>query len=129
MTAFVVSCVILALVFCIVGFIRASFSFMEPHLDYCINDEHSYRKKPVVVQAFQLTQGRWLCNDEWPYWMHKAWAYDVLYPEFVNGERIPTIRTLEGNHTVSIGDFIIQGVNGELYPCKPDIFEKTYEKV
>ena len=129
MTAFVVSCIILALVFCIVGFIRASCSFMDPHWDYCINDEHSYRKKPVVVQAFQLTQERWLCNDEWPYWMHKAWAYDVLYPEFVNGERIPTIRTLEGNHTVSIGDFIIQGVNGELYPCKPDIFEKTYEKV
>lgn len=129
MTAFVVSCIILALVFCIVGFIRASCSVMEPKWNGVADDDNSYRKKPVVVQAFQLTQERWLCNDEWPYWMHKAWAYDVLYPEFVNGKRIPTIRTLEGNHTVSIGDFIIQGVNGELYPCKPDIFEKTYEKV
>jgi len=37
--------------------------------------------------------------------------------------------TLEGNHRVTWGDYIIQGVQGELYPCKPDIFEATYEKV
>ena len=129
MVAFVICCIVSSIVIGIVLFIRASCSVMEPKWNSIPDDEHSYRKKPVVVQAFQLTQERWLCNDEWPYWMHKAWAYDVLYPEFVNGERIPTIRTLEGNHTVSIGDFIIQGVNGELYPCKPDIFEKTYEKV
>ena len=39
------------------------------------------------------------------------------------------IETLEGTHHVSVGDYVIQGVNGELYPCKPDIFEKTYEEV
>lgn len=39
------------------------------------------------------------------------------------------IKTLEGNMTVSIGDYIIRGVQGEFYPCKPDIFEKTYELV
>ena len=39
------------------------------------------------------------------------------------------INTLEGNMKASIGDFIIKGVQGEFYPCKPDIFEKTYEKV
>ena len=38
------------------------------------------------------------------------------------------IMTLEGNHKVTPGDYIIKGVNGEFYPCKPDIFEKTYEK-
>lgn len=38
------------------------------------------------------------------------------------------IKTLEGEHIATIGDFIIKGVNGEFYPCKPDIFEKTYEK-
>lgn len=37
------------------------------------------------------------------------------------------INTLEGVHHVSVDDYVIQGVNGELYPCKPDIFEKTYE--
>ena len=39
------------------------------------------------------------------------------------------IETLEGTHHVSVGDYIIQGLHGELYPCKPDIFEKTYEEV
>jgi hypothetical protein len=38
------------------------------------------------------------------------------------------IPTLEGDHTASLGDFIIKGVAGEFYPCKPDIFERTYEK-
>ena len=39
------------------------------------------------------------------------------------------VKTLEGTHHARVGDYIIQGVNGEIYPCKPDIFEKTYEKV
>lgn len=39
------------------------------------------------------------------------------------------IRTLEGNHLCNIGDYIIKGVQGEFYPCKPDIFEETYEVV
>jgi hypothetical protein len=46
-----------------------------------------------------------------------------------NGTDPFIIKTLEGEMTVSPGDWIIQGVNGELYPCKPDIFEKTYEPV
>jgi len=44
------------------------------------------------------------------------------------GEQL-VIVTLEGKHIATVGDFIIKGVNGEFYPCKPDIFEKTYEKV
>ena len=39
------------------------------------------------------------------------------------------INTLEGKHHVSVNDYVIQGVSGELYPCKPDIFDKTYESV
>ena len=57
-----------------------------------------YRKKPVVIEAYQTT-------------------------------REMDIPTLEGVMHASIGDFIITGVNGEMYPCKPDIFEKTYELV
>ncbi len=57
-----------------------------------------YRKKPVVVEAYQTDK------------------------EIV-------IHTLEGDMTASVGDYIITGVNGEKYPCKPDIFEKTYESV
>lgn len=45
-----------------------------------------------------------------------------------NNPYIP-VETLEGTMRASVGDYIIKGVNGEFYPCKPDIFEKTYEKV
>lgn len=53
----------------------------------------------------------------------KLWSYDGHTK--LNG----IIKTLEGDHYVIENDWIIQGVNGEYYPCKPDIFEKTYEKV
>lgn len=94
-----------------------------------------YRKKPVVIEAFQMTKERRLDNSEWPEWLNEAWNKDVsepnsVFPEIVgisNGKI--QIRTLEGIHTVSWGDYIIQGVNKELYLCKPDIFEKTYEEV
>ena len=55
-----------------------------------------FRKKPVVIEAVQLT-------------------------------RQVEIKTLEGTMTGNVGDWLITGVNGEQYPCKPDIFEKTYE--
>lgn len=104
-----------------------------------------YRKKPVVVEAIRWnipnedgvplpaiecndhpkvrpssykeiselcgTSG---CSKEPPYW---DWSV------------MGVIDTLEGKHVVSPGDYIIQGINGEFYPCKPDIFEKTYEAI
>ena len=48
---------------------------------------------------------------------------DIIYGTVLH------IKTLEGNHHVSVGDYVIKGVQGELYPCKPDIFEQTYELV
>lgn len=87
-----------------------------------------YRKKPVVINAFQLTAERWDDNRDWPEWLNRAWNEGVFFPSNLP-QRIPTIKTLEGIHVVTIGDFIIQGVKGELYPCKPDIFEQTYEPV
>jgi len=66
-----------------------------------------YRKKPVVIEATQ-------------------WFKDGDHP--VSNQK-PAIATLEGWHAVTVGDFIITGVKGEHYPCKPDIFEMTYEKV
>ena len=78
-----------------------------------------YRKKPVVVEAIQLTNKNLLEVKEW-----------------CNGELVPNaetsgydlyISTLEGIMHADINDYIIQGVEGEFYPCKPDIFEKTYE--
>lgn len=61
-----------------------------------------------------------------PFFIFEAFeTFDLIY----NSEEELLVSTLEGIMKVSVGDFIIQGVNGELYPCKPDIFEKTYEKV
>ena len=72
-----------------------------------------YRKKPVVVEATQ-------------------WFEHGDHPEVKRTAYSPTdgwIQTLEGGHVVSPGDYIITGVKGEHYPCKPDIFELTYEPV
>ena len=92
-----------------------------------------YRKKPVVIEAFQMTQERRSNAEEWPMWMHGAWgenreAPGSLYPtEEGTEDGTLSIGTLKGQHLVSWGDFIIQGVKGELYPCKPDIFKATYD--
>jgi hypothetical protein len=94
-----------------------------------------YRKKPVVIEAFQMTEARRDSNVEWPQWLHEAWNKDRTEPGAVFPSDYPNsdgtdklmIHTLEGDHLVEWGDFIIQGVQRELYPCKPDIFEATYE--
>ena len=84
-----------------------------------------------------MTEARRESNADWPAWMHEAWNRGVgeegrLFPAKLrsreHGERL-IIHTLEGDHLVSWGDYIIKGVNGELYPCKPEIFEATYEAV
>lgn len=94
-----------------------------------------YRKKPVVIDAFQMTKERRQDNFEWPQWLHEAWQKSfhdegsvscVDYPNS-DGTDMLQIRTLEGVHLVGWGDFIIRGVNGELYLCKEDIFAATYE--
>ena len=92
-----------------------------------------YRKKPVTVEAFRYdgdlmySNGQWYCPD----WARDAFQSGVIYYDSPGCGEPPTelyIDTLEGKHHVSVGDYIIQGVAGELYPCKPGIFEKTYEK-
>jgi len=96
-----------------------------------------YRKKPVVIEAFQMTRERRADNSEWPEWLHKAWQLDHSYLGSLSCEDYPNsdgmdrlqIRTLEGIHAVTCGDWIIRGVKGEIYPCKPDVFAMTYEAV
>jgi hypothetical protein len=77
-----------------------------------------FRKKPVVIEAF-----RWNI-DEAPHWWFNHRGISVN--THTGSAFIPT---LEGTHEALLGDYIIQGVKGELYPCKPDIFEMTYERV
>ena len=95
-----------------------------------------FRKKPVVIEAVQLRWTTWneMCD----------FLGDIISPDNPGrnvetysdtcGEEGPsfievTIPTLEGSHTARHGDWIIKGVAGEMYPCKPDIFEATYEPV
>lgn len=89
-----------------------------------------FRKKPVEIEAFQMTKERRWDNSEWPHWLNVAWNKDSHETGAVfcvdAGDQL-FIKTLEGDHEVTFGDFIIRGVQGELYPCKPDIFEQTYD--
>lgn len=79
-----------------------------------------YRKKPVVIEAVQWTGQN--------YGEIKQFIGNNR-ESYINQDVELTIITLEGHHVANEGDFIIKGVNGEFYPCKPDIFEQTYEKV
>lgn len=85
-----------------------------------------FRKRPVVVEAVQLEQ-RML----WPDWFHQAVSDNRVIThglgKFGEGPAFVEIHTLEGVMRGDLGDWIIQGVKGELYPCKPDIFAATYE--
>jgi hypothetical protein len=84
-----------------------------------------YRKKPIVIDAFQYKGNGNFENPDLPYWIWMAFETGVLWSK--EGQDPLLIKTLEGSLSVSPDDWIIRGVNGELYPCKPDIFEKTYE--
>jgi hypothetical protein len=78
-----------------------------------------YRKKPIVIEAVQWTGDN--LTEMSNFMPSNIW-------ELTGGELSALeIKTLEGNHLAMPKDFIIKGVKGEFYPCKPDIFEMTYE--
>ena len=82
-----------------------------------------YRKKPVVIEAM-LNDGTAAQADK-----IREWTGNKLLDHWDHGQVSFAIKTLEGVMTASPGDWIIKGVQDELYPCKPDIFEATYEAV
>ncbi|RLG25219.1 hypothetical protein DRN76_03025 [Methanosarcinales archaeon] len=105
----------------------------------------NFRKKPIVIRAFKfdMEEARKIALDYFKHHFSKMFE-DGKSNEFIfdlngcplitwfNGFKIMRhfeIETLEGNHHVSDGDWIIRGIAGEFYPCKAEIFEKTYEKV
>ena len=95
-----------------------------------------YRKKPVVIEAVQLTWKNWcvVCEFLGDIISEKNPARNATGYSDACGEIGPeyielTIPTLEGDHIAKHGDFIIRGVKGEFYPCKPDIFAATYEAI
>ena len=79
----------------------------------------SYRKKPITIQAIQWT-GK---NKK------EIYSFAGIEALAVNNSDELVIHTLEGNMIAFKDDYIIRGVKGEFYPCKPDIFEETYEEV
>ena len=82
-----------------------------------------YRKKPIEIEAFQWTGDEYQLED--PVWivdLIEEGKVTINYPNMF-------IETLEGTMKADAGDYIIRGVKGEVYPCKPDIFETTYELI
>ena len=102
--------------------------------------DHTYRTKPVAVEAFQITlQTRWV-NKDWPKWLHQAWQKDhgegAIWP---NPDRLtnPDYNSADGLVLgvsggvvyIELDDWIVHDSTGELFVCKPDIFERTYEAI
>ena len=109
-----------------------------------MTDPMTYRKKPVVIEAMQLTgpSAAWHAVYRWvesstlgsfnvnQLWLDPekfAWPESGVGIDARDGRMV--IATLEGGHWADPGDWIIRGIAGEFYPCKPDIFEATYEAV
>ena len=87
-----------------------------------------YKKKPIIIDAIQFNE---LNLEEIKEFVGDKLVYDIIDTAWQVGKGRPhilmKIKTLEGDMNVSEMDYIIKGVNGEFYPCKPDIFDKTYE--
>ena len=98
-----------------------------------------YRKKPVVIEAVQVmnynAQKLEECFNEFPDWLDEAFKKNMLIRFFPDEKSIKSalrfgvIKTMEGELNVGVGNWIIQGVKGELYPCDDEIFRMTYEEV
>jgi hypothetical protein len=119
---------------------RAEAALLRLQDDTSVSGAVRYRKKPVEVEAVQLSWQTWneVCEFLGDTPVHGGWV-DPASGEFTEGNIPPPhlspddaeigclIPTLEGDHLARQGDWIIKGVKGEFYPCKPDIFEATYE--
>jgi hypothetical protein len=100
-----------------------------------------YRKKPVVIEAVRVTAADYnpAIEHPWdgcpfseiPYWLEAAVEDNLIVPHNRGSTDYASwdIKTLEGTMTAGPGDWIIRGVKGEFYPCKPDIFAATYDLV
>ena len=85
-----------------------------------------YRKKPIIIEAVKwLNKMDSVSQQCIPFQQHNNDERSI----YANLDGSLTICTLEGEMRAEIGDYIIRGIKGELYPCKPDIFKETYEPV
>jgi hypothetical protein len=94
-----------------------------------------YRKRPVIVEAVRFPMAEYADNplaleEDPPEWFQKALAQEIIKPEFRSEDYwYLRIKTLKGEILASPGDFILCGIKGEIYSCKPDIFSLMYEKL
>jgi hypothetical protein len=86
-----------------------------------MSEVKKYTKKPVTIEA--------VVWDGESFEDMQRFTGNQVYWRQLAGTHYLAIKTLEGDHTASIGDYIIKGVKGEFYPCKPDIFAMTYDEV
>lgn len=84
-----------------------------------------FRKKPVEIEAIKFNRNNWNEIVEFT----NNTAHTITIERRIDGKCTCIIPTLEGEHIANEGDYIIKGVKGEFYPCKPDVFELTYEPV
>jgi len=85
-----------------------------------------FRKKPIVVEAVQWTGING--NDLDYFFIEITKKFGIVHSPYISEDGSLMIPTLEGDMKANINDWIICGVKGEIYPCKPDIFDQTYEK-
>lgn len=92
-----------------------------------------YRKKPIVIEAFQMTRERRASPEYWPRWLLNAWysprfSHGSLYPtDEGTGDGTLSVATRAGQRRVDWDDWIIRWENGDLGTCKPEIFSAKYE--
>ena len=94
-------------------------------------NSYKYVKKPIIIEAFKY-EGDLSANGEncIPSWAIEAYENGTLYyKETYDSPSELFVKTLEGDMLCEVGCYIIQGVEGEIYPCRSDIFDKTYVKV
>jgi hypothetical protein len=84
---------------------------------------YKYRKRPIIIEAIQMTKDRYPNKDDWPSWLHEAWEKETIQFE----DDCLIVWTLEGCKNVSVDDWIIKGIIDELYPCKPGVFKDVYD--
>lgn len=90
--------------------------------------DHRYTKRPVTIEAFQLTYESAKDNRDWPEWLNRAWQMNTgSVGCFYTSDNLYYVNTKEGPQSVPIGNWLIRGVEGELYSCDPEIFKKTYD--
>jgi len=93
------------------------------------------KRRPDLIEAFQLTRESRLSDSDWPNWLHKAWhtpcaTVGSLYPskESPEDKRL-MLGTIDGPQLVYLGDWLIRDAKGEIYSCKPEVFKALYEEV